>query len=833
MFSKRLNPLCHPFFAMSLALCPLVEAAVSDWGLSKGPYYRQTSDDTVPTTPEGWLCGVWVSAEPGDATSVTISGGGLGGVLPLEFNGESEWNLTEFFASEAEMNAAVPNNTTFTITMSGGSLGTLVQTITMGSEAYPSVPYFTGSDFSRLLTVDSTAPFDLHWGARGNANNIYLELSEMGSGNFVADAEFDGTTSSMTIPANTMAPGHAYEAYIEFNNRTAVSGAGGLVATGYASHSCFMQFNAFAVLSPHVAPIVGAWQFGDGAPDASGVLVFQANGTYFHAEDAAGSGQDGMERGTYTWNEGTGVLTATPDKDTNGDIGLSDPSGALTATVVADTLTISDSGNAFPLTRVAATANPLVGGWRICDNGGNNTGVLVMLDNGIYFEAEVNNGDPTGTDGIERGTYTGNQGTGSLTFAPVVDTNGTNGGSHPVPGPDYTASLLGTKVFISTDDIDRTAFYRISNAAVMADWRLNKDTLYTQIADNTAPAAPDHWDIWSRVETRNPGDATSVTISGGGISGTLAYTREGTAWTMQKAYTTENALDTEFPGGATFTITVSGGELGTLTQSLDMDSNPYPVVPYLTGTTLSDALDIDPTADHPLTWNNPGPTPSVRIEIWQLVGGEPVQVYDWEAANGGPIAHDIPAQTLAPGTQYFGYLEFGIATFQGGSGGFGILGSSNHNSAVEFIPMDTLSPSGLVTNFANDAGLSGGDALPMATPFGDGVSNLLKYAFNMNAGGPDTSSLVSGSGSSGLPAFAMDDSGPEPVFRVEFVRRKGSGLIYTAKHSSNLTPGSFTPMSGAVNVTDIDDQFERVTVEEPCDPAVTPRCFGIVEVQAP
>lgn len=836
-FSERLNPLRHPLVLLSLALWPLAtaEAAVSDWGLGKGPHYRQTSDDTAPTSPEGWLCGVWVSATDGDAASVTISGGGLGGTLPLDDTGGGYWQLTEFFASEAEMNAAFPSSTTYTITLSGGTLGTLVQTVTLGSAAYPDTPYFTGSDSSRLLSVDSTAPFDLHWGSRGNANNIFLELSEFGSGNFVADAEFPGGTGSMTIPADTMAPGHGYEAYIEYNNRTAVSGAGGFGATGYASHSRFLQFNAFAVLSPHVAPIVGAWQFGDGAADASGVLVFQANGTYFLAEDATGSANDGMERGTYSWNEGTGVLTATQDTDTNGESGLSNAPGVPTVVVDGGTLTISSAGNALSLTRVSATASPIVGGWRICDNANNNTGILVLLSNGIYFHAEVNDGDPTGADGIERGTYVWNPGSGALTVTPIVDTNGTLGGSDPVPGPDFTASVIGTKVLMIAD-IDSTALYRISNAAVMADWRLNKETQYLQVADNTPPAGPDHWGIWSRVETRNPGDATSVTISGGGISGNLAYTQTGTAWTMQQSYASEALLDGEFPSSTTYTITVSGGELGTLTQPLHMGTKAYPNAPYLTGTVLSDALQIDPTVDHPLAWNDPGPLTasqgSTHLEIWKLVEGEPVQLYDWNE-SGAHLGHAVPAQTLEPGQQYFGYLEFGKTDILSGAGGFGIFGSSNHLSELEVFSMNTLSPTGLVTGFANDSGLTGDDALPMATPYGDGVPNLLKYAFNMNAGAPDTSTLTSGSGSSGLPAFAMDDSGPEPVFRVEFVRRKGSGLVYTAKHSSNLASGSFTPMSGAVNVTNIDAQFERVTVEEPCDPAVTPRCFGIVEVVAP
>ena len=127
--------------------------------------------------------------------------------------------------------------------------------------------------------------------------------------------------------------------------------------------------------------------------------------------------------------------------------------------------------------------------------------------------------------------------------------------------------------------------------------------------------------------------------------------------------------------------------------------------------------------------------------------------------------------------------------------------------------------------------LTGPAALPAAIPFGDGVENLLKYAFNMNLAGPDARSMTAGTGTAGLPAFALVGTGAATEIRMEFLRRKGSGLIYTAKHSTDLT--AFAPMTGTTTVTSINDQWERVLVQEPCNPATTPRSFGIVEVSLP
>lgn len=130
------------------------------------------------------------------------------------------------------------------------------------------------------------------------------------------------------------------------------------------------------------------------------------------------------------------------------------------------------------------------------------------------------------------------------------------------------------------------------------------------------------------------------------------------------------------------------------------------------------------------------------------------------------------------------------------------------------------------------AGLTGNDALPDAMPFSDGVPNLLKYAFNMNLAGPDASTMSAG-GTSGLPRAGLDTSGETTVWRVEFIRRKGSGLVYVPQKSTTLDSGDFQPMSGTTSVTTINDEWERVIVEEPCDPATTPRCFSRVRVDLP
>ncbi|MBS0658742.1 MAG: hypothetical protein JSR82_10920 [Verrucomicrobia bacterium] len=116
------------------------------------------------------------------------------------------------------------------------------------------------------------------------------------------------------------------------------------------------------------------------------------------------------------------------------------------------------------------------------------------------------------------------------------------------------------------------------------------------------------------------------------------------------------------------------------------------------------------------------------------------------------------------------------------------------------------------------------------TPAGDGVANLLKFAFNLapNPGDLGTANaiILPEGGSAGLPFITRDEQGR--LF-VEFVRRKAAtnpGIAYLVETSADL--GSWSALDlGAANVTSIDATWERVTV---VDPTLTPKRFGRVRV---
>ena len=111
--------------------------------------------------------------------------------------------------------------------------------------------------------------------------------------------------------------------------------------------------------------------------------------------------------------------------------------------------------------------------------------------------------------------------------------------------------------------------------------------------------------------------------------------------------------------------------------------------------------------------------------------------------------------------------------------------------------------------------LSNGNAANGAMPFNDGVPNLLKYAFNLNAKAADYV-LMASDGTRGLPLVAMDEYAR---LTVTYVRRKAStlpGIAYSVQFSDDLNGGAFAENPSATTSTPvaIDATWERVTLTD-------------------
>ncbi len=125
---------------------------------------------------------------------------------------------------------------------------------------------------------------------------------------------------------------------------------------------------------------------------------------------------------------------------------------------------------------------------------------------------------------------------------------------------------------------------------------------------------------------------------------------------------------------------------------------------------------------------------------------------------------------------------------------------------------------------------------PAADPDGDGVPNLLEYAFNLDPTFPEPALMVADTGVRGLPLIqptvvATGDT----RLTVEYVRRTAAGhpgISYAVQWTSSLAPGSVDwEPGGTENVTAINARWERVVATDSVSlGGTTPARFGRVAV---
>ncbi len=142
-----------------------------------------------------------------------------------------------------------------------------------------------------------------------------------------------------------------------------------------------------------------------------------------------------------------------------------------------------------------------------------------------------------------------------------------------------------------------------------------------------------------------------------------------------------------------------------------------------------------------------------------------------------PIPDNVPGKFELPNPQ-FTQVKIGFRPRSAGpkTAVLHITSNDPDNNLFDIILTGTGTQN--YTGWTGEYLLEGPAATPSANPTGDGVNNLMKYAFNLSpltAGSPE---LIPGTGLSGLPRISTALSGPGTVFRYEYIRRRGGGLVY-------------------------------------------------------
>lgn len=119
---------------------------------------------------------------------------------------------------------------------------------------------------------------------------------------------------------------------------------------------------------------------------------------------------------------------------------------------------------------------------------------------------------------------------------------------------------------------------------------------------------------------------------------------------------------------------------------------------------------------------------------------------------------------------------------------------------------------------------------PLADFDKDGILHLLEYAFHLDPIFNEQKILDDATGFRGLPLVRKETIDDDERLTIEFLRRKnsnGAALTYTHEFSSDLADWATV---GTVNVTSLNDRWERVKVIDAVTRAQSPRRFGRVRV---
>ena len=181
-----------------------------------GAFY---SSDLNEVTPGGFY------------TSVNMTYPGPGSPVALSASSPTVFHFqTPTFATQAAMDAAFPFGT-YVFTTNNSDTASYAYS---ADDYALSKPYLTGTDFSSLqgMNPGNAFTFDLSpydTGATANFSFIFLTIFDFTLGTFVFDDGFLApTTTSITLPAGTLAYGHNFAYEVDYSNRDLVPGPGGV-----------------------------------------------------------------------------------------------------------------------------------------------------------------------------------------------------------------------------------------------------------------------------------------------------------------------------------------------------------------------------------------------------------------------------------------------------------------------------------------------------------------------------------------------------------------------------------------------------------------------------
>ena len=651
--------------------------------------------------------------------------------------------------------------------------------------------------FVSLPTITFSAPAQFSSGLTGNS--VTLSISENGFGSGVTKVEFyDGNTKvgeDITSPYGlTWTP--------------TTPGAHSLTAV--ASTGSGPSYNAFTLFlaSDPAMPVINAGQTNSGVLNLPFSYQIAASGPPTSYALASGSLPTGV-----TLNTSTGVLSGTP---------------TTTGTFIPAFTATNSVGTSVPTAvtlNISATPGLMVGESFAYPIGTNNPDPDGGVNGNNGLPATNSGGSPTGTSTGLRGTWgTSTDVIAGLSYLQGAKTLTTTGGAARINNATWGTATPSVYQSMTTDPFISQRIGGTTNG----NFGVDGTSLYVSFLGATSSSTADAF----RLSFRYDGTANfyiSNTTTGWSLNGTTAASA-----TLAVNIPTLFVVRMDFGAGATDAIslwvnpslgqalgapnaTVSGLNFPGLNnfQTRAAVVNAMTLDELRVGTSLAAVTPFtEPTA--PVAPSNLAATvvSSLQINLTWIDNALNETGFKLERSPDGSTGW---TQIATPAANVVSYADTALSaglTYYYRIRATNGVGDSSYSAITSATTWTGLQA------FRSANGLAADGSQDLLTPAGDGVANLLKYAFNMIGNGTGqgvnlstpNSSILTPNGNAGLPMVGTDSSGK---LTLTYIRRKTSnapGVSYAVQFTDTLSSGNWEVSSASEDVTSIDATLERVTV---------------------
>ena len=188
-----------------------ITQTVSEFGAAKLAFYRQTANNTAPSTAFGYAqYGYAAVVPPATVNHFTVT---AVSTFYLATTDQQNFFGLHSYMTSTDLDAAFPVGDAYTFTARGGSLAGQSATLPINADNYPAMPYLIGNSFRQAKNINPNADFTLNVGYTSTgapSTEIKLVILPLGQGSKSTQSLYQeyvvgGTTPSFIIPQTVIA----------------------------------------------------------------------------------------------------------------------------------------------------------------------------------------------------------------------------------------------------------------------------------------------------------------------------------------------------------------------------------------------------------------------------------------------------------------------------------------------------------------------------------------------------------------------------------------------------------------------------------------------------